>query len=967
MSKNWLKDLNEKQYQAVSFGEGPLLILAGAGSGKTRALTYRAAYLIKEKQISPDRIMLTTFTNKAADEMKERVKKLVGKEFELPVAGTFHSFCARFLRVEGKYLGIPVNYTIYDDEDAIETVKQAMENLEISVKQYKPRSVKSVISGAKNELITALEYGQFARGSFQEMVAKIMVEYQRLLKLYEALDFDDLLLETVKLLKKEKTVLDKYRNQFMHVLVDEYQDTNKAQYELTKMLSSKWRNLFAVGDFSQCLPSETQIITKEGKKPINQIKVGDKVLSATGRGSSDFFGVTKVFKRKYSGKMIKITTKSGAIIKLTPNHIMFGKLVPSSLYYHIYLMYRKDFGYRIGVATGERTSKSIGIKLRGNQESADKMWIIKECKTKKEAIYWEFYYAFKYGIPTLVFYAAGRSMMITQGYINKLYKQIDTEKRALKLMKDLDIDPRYPHHRSQGTTSRRKPNRHVIHLKFFQELRPSLKSPWCAHRISLNTSDWNLEKKVKKAGFYTRPGRKSTWRTEIMRVEYKTAEKIAKQLSESAGDIEISYEAFLVKDKSKFLFQPASHIRRSMALPALIQKGIKPDRVVKIEQENYKGYVYDLEIDKTHNYLADRVVVHNSIYSFRGADFRNLKRLEADFGDLTVINLEQNYRSSQTILSAANQVIAKNKTHPILKLWTDAETGDRLKLLEVNDEKEEAAYIINEILKRKNYNQIAILYRTNAQSRVMEEALIKASVPYTLVGGVRFYSRKEIKDCLAYLRFLNNPKDKISYSRIEKLGKKRLNNFLEWKEKSDDKISQMTSLELLEKILQVTKYLDKFNKKDESDLVRLENIKELGSVAREFKSLKAFLENVALVEQTDAMVKASKAPRRAVTLMTLHASKGLEFKTVFMIGMEEGLFPHSRSMMDRHELEEERRLCYVGMTRAKESLWLSYARRRLYFGLRSSNATSRFLGDIEEDLVELVGLNFDDMMEADDY
>ena len=209
------------------------------------------------------------------------------------------------------------------------------------------------------------------------------------------------------------------------------------------------------------------------------------------------------------------------------------------------------------------------------------------------------------------------------------------------------------------------------------------------------------------------------------------------------------------------------------------------------------------------------------------------------------------------------------------------------------------------------------------------------------------------------------------------MGKKRLNQFIEWIEKYKEKIEKMTSLEILDGILKTTKYLDKFNKKDESDLMRLENIKELRSVAREFKDLKAFLENVALVEQTDSMTKADKGQRKAVTLMTLHASKGLEFKVVFMIGMEEGLFPHSRSMMDKHELEEERRLCYVGMTRAKEDLWLSYARKRLYFGMRSSNATSRFLGDIEEDLFEVVGmsgsgfsgasLRFDDMMEADDY
>ena len=604
------KELNQEQYKAVSFGEGPMLILAGAGSGKTRALTYRAAYLIKEKQVSPDRILLVTFTNKAAEEMKERVMSLVGKDYSLPFAGTFHSMCAKILRIEGKYLGIPGNFTIYDDDDSIEAIKTAMKNLDIDIKQYKPRAIKSMISQAKNELISALEYRQYARGSFQEVAAKIYTEYERILKLYEALDFDDLLFQTVRLLKKEKSVLNKYRDKFFYVLVDEYQDTNKAQYEMTKMIASKWRNLCAVGDFSQ------------------------------------------------------------------------------------------------------------------------------------------------------------------------------------------------------------------------------------------------------------------------------------------------------------------------------------------------------------------------SIYSWRGADFRNLKRLEIDFPDLKVINLEQNYRSTQTILKAANQVIAKNKSHPILKLWTKLGLGERLKIFEARDEKQEAEHIVGRIKEKKNYGEVAILYRTNAQSRIMEEALIKAGIPYVLVGGVRFYARKEIKDCLAYLRFFNNPKDKVSYERLEKLGKRRLEKFLEFKDKYKNK--KLSSLELLDKILKVTKYLEKFDKKDEQDLMRLENIKELRSVAKEIKDLKEFLEKVALVEQTPSSPKlrrASSNSKKAVTLMTLHASKGLEFKTVFLIGMEEGLFPHSRSMMDKHELEEERRLCYVGMTRSKEELWLSYAQRRLYFGMRSSNAVSRFLGDIDEDLLEMINgnlANFDEFFENED-
>lgn len=591
-----LKDLNTEQRLAVTFGEGPLLILAGAGSGKTRALTYRAAYLLLEKEVTAERILLVTFTNKAAGEMKERIKNLVGDK-NLPFAGTFHSFCAKLLRKYGGKINIPGGFTIYDESDSLEAIKQALINLDISVKDYKPRAIKASISGAKNELISALEYSQYKQGSFQEVVARVYIEYQRLLKQYDALDFDDLLFMVVKLLKQEKEVLNKLRDQFRYVLVDEYQDTNKAQYDLTKMLASKWKNLCAVGDFSQ------------------------------------------------------------------------------------------------------------------------------------------------------------------------------------------------------------------------------------------------------------------------------------------------------------------------------------------------------------------------SIYSFRGADFRNLKKLKKDFPNLTIINLEQNYRSSKNILSAANQVIEKNTSHPILKLWTEAEEGEKLKVYEAGNEKEEAGFIV-ETIKKSGVKllDIAILYRTNAQSRVIEEALIKGSIAYTLVGGTRFYSRTEIKDCLAYLRFLNNPKDRVSYKRLEKIGKKRLEKFLNWVE--SEKYKKMNSREILDKTLKVTGYLEKYDEEDEEDLVRLENIKELSSVATEFRDLTEFLENVALVEQTDLINK-----EESITLMTLHASKGLEFKVVFMIGMEEGMFPHSRSLLDSHELEEERRLCYVGMTRAKENLYFSYARSRLYFGSFLNNSVSRFLGDIEGVFFEIIN----DIIDLDDY
>jgi DNA helicase-2/ATP-dependent DNA helicase PcrA len=340
-----------------------------------------------------------------------------------------------------------------------------------------------------------------------------------------------------------------------------------------------------------------------------------------------------------------------------------------------------------------------------------------------------------------------------------------------------------------------------------------------------------------------------------------------------------------------------------------------------------------------------------SIYSWRGADYRNINYLIRDYPDIKVINLEQNYRSTQNILDAANLIISKNTTHPILKLWTEKSAGAKIKLYPARNGFDEADFVVSEtemlLTLGKKYSDIAVLYRTNAQSRVLEEAFLHAGIPYTLVGGVRFYDRKEIKDVVSYIKYLVNPKDSVSRKRIEKIGLRRFEKLKEM-----GTIEGLTTLDILDGVIQKTDYLALFQKESEENLARLENIKELRSVATEFPDINEFLENVALVESTNKPVSKST---NVVTLMTLHAAKGLEFPVIFIVGMEEGLFPHSRSLMDTNQLEEERRLAYVGITRAKELLYLTYANSRLYFGEKISNPPSRFIMDIPENLIENLG------------
>lgn len=592
---DFLKDLNPEQRAAVEYTDGPVLILAGAGSGKTRVLTYKVAYLIS-KGVDPNEILAMTFTNKAAAEMKERVMRLVDQVSQ-PYVGTFHAFCAKFLRQEGHHIGLPASYLIYDDSDSQSLIKSIMGDLGISPKSFKPSSILNGISSAKNELLTSEEYSDLARGHWSETVARVYRIYETELKKASACDFDDLLMQTVKLFEKNPDVMEKWSRRYRYVLVDEYQDVNSAQYVLTKQLSGVHGNLTVVGDASQ------------------------------------------------------------------------------------------------------------------------------------------------------------------------------------------------------------------------------------------------------------------------------------------------------------------------------------------------------------------------AIYSFRGADFRNILSFEKDFPKAKVFNLEQNYRSTGNILTAANMVISKTSAHPVLKLWTKNPTGEKISIYNAMNEIDEADFLIERIANSdKPLGAFAVLYRTNAQSRTIEEALLHANIPYRLYGGVSFYARKEVKDILAYLRLILNPNDTVSRKRLMKLGKRKFAKFEEFASKLAEEKQPPKPIKLVEEVLGITDYLKLIDDGTEQGLMRVENVKELKSVAADFENLATFLESVTLMEGKVTPEKSYDGvlSSEAVTLMTIHAAKGLEFENVFIVGMEEGLFPHSRSMLDRSQMEEERRLAYVGMTRARQKLYLTYASRRLYFGLTSSNMVSRFLVDIPQELISAI-------------
>ncbi|MFZ1323762.1 MAG: UvrD-helicase domain-containing protein [Candidatus Saccharimonadales bacterium] len=1044
-----LVGLNPEQQRAVTTTEGPLLIQAGAGSGKTKTLTHRIAYLIATGKATPFNILAVTFTNKAAKEMRERIWNLMrsmddprglhgdevlrphdeqhskaymeydaraaqsaGQRFAssqsgitglaggqglavqvprgfMPFMGTFHSICVRLLRQDGEHIGVPKNFVIFDESDRLSAVKQSMKQLRLDDKSFTPRAIAGLISSAKNDMVGPDEYANLSEGPIQQAAAKVYPLYEATLRQAGALDFDDLIQKAVHMLEKAPELRAKWQHQFRYVMIDEYQDTNAAQYKLVKLLTNDQKNIAVVGDDWQCFPGDTLVETVTGSRKIENIKTGDTVKAASGYGKSSFFKVLANRSFDFSGELVTITTASGKVLRATPNHIMFAALRETEGYF-VYLMYSRDKGYRIGIAKGARNSGKkldIGLRVRANQERADRMWVLRICRTRKEAQFEESYLAYKYGIPMLVFRAYNnRAMAIDQDQLDKLYEVIDTRKRAEQLMADENILFDYPHFLPQATV-RNGMKRLNVNVVLFGDKRVSAQSGWSASRVGANTSDAKDLQPLLNLGMTARPGRAGTYRTEAHMLDFAKIEQIVERLQLQGQELSnINRYAYLTKNKFSFL--PAGNLHPAMAVAVQSAEGIAEDRIVTVETSQYRGKVYDLDIEYVHNYLANGVAVHNSIYSWRGADFRNILNFERDYPNTTIIKLEQNYRSTKAILDAAHSVITKNEERSDKKLWTDAAGGLPVQQLQAANQSAEAEMVIRRIkvmhdAGRRRLSDFAVLYRTNAQSRSIEEAFVRWGINYRVVGGVRFYDRKEIKDIVAYLRLIFQPEDSVSFERIANvpargIGEKSLQAFQAWARSAGGIMAGLQSVtecpgltpkaragfvELCDLItsyrnimddtsvsglidgllrrLDYKAYIDDGTLQGES---RQENVRELISVAKGYEEfgLDGFLEHVGLISDLDT----NDSNHNAVTLMTLHSAKGLEFPVVFMVGLEETVLPHSRALYSQREMEEERRLMYVGMTRAKEELYLLYATSRALYGGVQYNPPSRFLAEV---------------------
>jgi DNA helicase-2/ATP-dependent DNA helicase PcrA len=995
-----LESLNPTQLDAVEHTEGPLLILAGAGSGKTRVLTHRIAYIMDQGLAAPEEVLAITFTNKAAGEMKDRVALLVGPDSRKMWVSTFHAFCARILRVHAEKLGYKREFTIYDGADQVRLVKRCIVELGKDPKRFNPRSFAAQISAAKNVLATPDDYLRSTEGYIAENVAEVYDLYQRRLYENNAMDFDDLIMQTVALLEIFPEVRERYQTRFKYIHVDEYQDTNHAQYRLVNILAAAHRNLCVVGDDDQCIVEGTPVTMADGStRQIEHVEAEDEVLSCYGSGDFRPARVAAVSRSERS-EGVEITTAGGRRLVSTPEHVHFAgyRLGLTPQMHMTYLMWKRGTGFRVGTSrtyTNGRTKPVVGFMQRSRQEHADASWVVSTHGTEGEARASEALLSMRYQLPTLPFVARTGSedgLVANQWLIDQVFAGVECEAGGQRLLDDTGLHRGAPHYLPQSYTGRRR--NVVVTLCGDRRGRTPM------HRISMVGRDEEGRKALECVGLSVRPVKQGScsWRYESCFKDFGAAMKVVERIR-SVLDVSVQRAARLGKNgegevvEGKSLpFLPASAVRPGMVM---FTGDGGYDVVEKVERVGLGRPVYDIDVEGTHNFVAGGIVTHNSVYSWRGADIRNILDFERDYPEAKVVKLEQNYRSTQTILDAANAVVANNASRKPKELWTAGPEGERIRIFTASDEYAEARFVVSEIERLIDAGarpaDVAVFYRTNAQSRALEDVLVREGVPYQVVGGVRFYERAEIKDAMAYLAVISNPSDSGALERIINVPKRGLGatsvaRLQEHARRNGislyDALAEADAVDLTGAAKKACRAVrDLFEGWrvaaqevppaelvgavfDESgyraDLVaentvesesRLENLEELINATREYErvepepTLAGFLQEQALYSEQDAL--SSEGGR--VALMTLHNAKGLEFDHVFVVGMEEGTFPHARSL-DEQNLEEERRLAYVGITRARRSLTLSYAKLRSNWGEREYQMPSRFLSEIPESL-----------------
>jgi DNA helicase-2/ATP-dependent DNA helicase PcrA len=1004
--EQYLADLNPAQRRAVEHTEGPLLVIAGAGSGKTRVLTHRVGHLIRAIGVKPNEILAITFTNKAAGEMRDRLMNMLGPMARAIWILTFHSACGRMLRAEAERLGYRSNFTIYDSQDQVRLVRQCLEELEKDPKRFVPRGVHAQISNAKNQLVSPAEYRERVASFYDQTVAEVYELYQRRLHASNAVDFDDMLMLTVDVLERFPDARKHWQNAFRYILVDEYQDTNHAQYRLLQLLAEKHQNICVVGDPDQCLAAGTVITMADGTtKPIERVSVGDEVLSGLGSGR---FGAAKVTRAHESAARagIAITTASGRRLLSTPEHMHFAGFKPGRTpqLHMTYLMWKRGVGFRIGVSrtyTNGQRQWLAGPAMRMNAEHADAVWVVSVHSAETDARVAETLLSLRYALPTLPFVArprgAAAGVVGSQEALERVFAELDTEIGGRGLLEDEGLSLEHPHFTAATTTAGSRTRRRLT-----VALCGDARGGRPLHRISLFGYDEEGRQALEQIGISLRPAYRGSpgWRFETSSADLSRLAQTIEEIR-SVLPISVRYTARLGvsengtgKERNSLPFMPASAVRPGMVM---IDERGEYDVVESVERVQLDQPVYDLDVERTHNFVANGLLTHNSIYAFRGADIRNILEFERDFPNTRTIALEQNYRSTNAILEAANAVIANNSERKDKRLWSELGEGNPVRVIEVEDEQAESRYVAAQIagLIEDGWSgsEISIFYRMNAQSRVLEQTLRLHQLAYRVIGGPRFYERAEIKDATAYLQVLDNPADAVSLMRIANrpkrgIGDTTISRLVTYADAraiplydalghpeeaglGTAAVKAVTALknlldslrsaaqeygvpELLQEVLSRSGTLDAYEAERTIEARgRIENLEAFVDGAREYvqqaeePTLSGFLQEISLYSDQDAL----DSDQGNVTLMTIHNAKGLEFRAVFVVGVEEEIFPSARSI-EEQGIEEERRLFYVGLTRAQERLTLTHAASRLLWGRTTSHLPSRFLDELPDTQIE---------------
>jgi len=991
-----LDTLNPQQLAAVTLPDQSALILAGAGSGKTRVLTTRIAWLIQTGRASPQGILAVTFTNKAAKEMLTRLAAMLPVNTRGMWIGTFHGLCNRMLRAHHRDAGLPQTFQILDGGDQLSALKRLLKAHNVDDEKYPPRELQQFINGAKE---SGLRAGQVEAGSDHDRrLIEIYRLYDEQCQREGVVDFAELLLRCYELLLRNEPLRRHYVARFRHILVDEFQDTNVLQYRWLKLLAGLADGagggvIFAVGDDDQCLMAGTLVTMDDGRRlPIEQVRVDDRVRAAAGGGKIGAARVTRVFERQERMPLITLHTQKGRALTSTPEHVHFAGYtvghLPAKFFLH--LMNKPGVGYRLAVSghrREHRDGKTVpGFRQRARQEGGEQCWVIDAFDVELDARERMNVLSLKYGLPTRKFINRDNQRVPAE------FSEVNTERAAQWLLKDLNLAFEHPAERRRPTFG--TPGDVLVSLcSDSRRGKPD-------HRVYARIASEAAMQKVTAAGFQAHPQKAGSggWYVQFWRRDYGEAVREASRLRNLLNG-RLLQRARLGCGYLPMV--PAQYVRPGMAV---IGEDGEFDIVARIEQVAPQLVtVHDLNIEGAHNFAANGVLTHNSIYAFRGANVGNLADFEREFRVENVIKLEQNYRSHGHILDAANALIRHNDRRLGKELWTSEGSGEPVRVFEAGSDGLEAAWLVDEvrslIAEGLARSEIAVLYRANAQSRVIEHALFGAGIAYRVYGGLRFFERAEIKHALAYLRLIENPNDDTAFLRVvnfpprgvggrtlEQLASVaraggcslyaavgriggaagvRLGAFVHLVEALRSEAQPLGLAQLVRVGLERSGLVAHYRTEKEG-AERIENLEELVAAASAFSAEEGYAQDAPATRSDAAQAIASplaaflshasleagdnqaEAGSDALQLMTVHAAKGLEFRAVFITGLEEGLFPHDNSLRQPGGLEEERRLMYVAITRARRRLYLSFAQTRMLHGQTRYGLGSRFLGEIAD-------------------